>query len=104
MLTDTSSTAFPVLQHAQKRRRRASLYFSSSKALKRSRMTKGRKAVSKTNDTSDYLRRTLRFRAEGGEAEDVYAQNFDSLDAIPEDITGQQIQECAHRGPNVRFF
>jgi len=88
MLTDISSTTFSTLNPGKKRRRGVSLYFSSSRALKRSIKTKGKKTMSKTNDsTSENLRRALRFgRGEGGQADDVYAVNIDALEPITEDI------------------
>jgi len=53
-------------------------------------MTKGKKAVSKTNEsTSEKLRRALRFgRGDTGQSEDVYALNINSLEAVPEEISG----------------
>jgi len=88
MLIDISSTTFPALNPSKKRRRGVSRYFSSSRALQRSRMTKNKKTMSKTNDsTSESLRRALRFgRGEGGQAEDVYVVNLVALEPIAEDI------------------
>jgi len=75
MLTDTSSTPYLELEQTKKRRRQVPIYFSSSKALKRSKMTKGKTALSKTNESaSGDVQRALHFgRGETGESEDVLA-------------------------------
>jgi len=53
-------------------------------------MTKARKTISKTNDsTSESLWRALRFgRGETGEAEDADAVNMDAQEASSDDISG----------------
>jgi len=65
MLEEFLSTTFPVFSEAKKHRKRVSLYFSSSKALRRSKMTKAKKTMSKTNDSSSRdLHRLLRYGRE----------------------------------------
>jgi hypothetical protein len=55
----------------KKRRKFRSLYFSSSKALRRSRMTRSKKTVSKVGDASfGEPRRNLRFRGGGSTGDD----------------------------------
>jgi len=83
MLADTSSTPFLGLQQTKKHRKKISLYFSSCKAFRRLRMTKGRKTMSKTNESaSTNLQRVLRFgRGETGEIEDMCALSPDSGEA-----------------------
>lgn len=106
MLTDNSSFTSSLSNQTKKRRRRASLYFSSSRALKRSRMTKGRKTVSRSNDsTSENIRKALRFGGgEGGRAEDVYAANQNALEPIIEDIAAVSNQAQPAEISVVREF
>lgn len=66
MLTVKSSTLFCISEKGNSRKKRSSLYFSSSKALKRSRMMRGKKVVSKTGQSSPgALRKSLRFGGGG---------------------------------------
>ena len=65
---------------ARKRCRRKSLYFSSARELQRSRMTRGKKQMSRTSQSSqEDLRRELRF-SRGGivEADNVTEHNLDA--------------------------
>jgi len=52
-------------------------------------MTKGKKIVSRSNDsTSENIRKVLCFgRGDGDQTEDVYAINLDALEPIIEDIS-----------------
>jgi len=92
MLTDISSSPTPVSPQAKKRRKQLSLYFSSCKALRKSRMMKGKKSVSKTNDSApENLRRAFRFgRGEAAQDPNVEAINLDSIDETTKDIAGVQ--------------
>jgi len=68
-------------------------------------MTKGKKTISKINDsTSESLRRALRFgRGETSQVEDVHAVNLDALEASSEDINGLQNLARPLQIPGVRF-
>jgi len=81
MLIDTSSTPYPKLEQTKKRRWRVPIYFSSYKALRRSKMTKGKRALSKTNESAfGDVQRGLRFgRGETRESEDVLELTVESL-------------------------
>jgi len=71
----------------RRRRRRSSLYFSSTKALRRSRMTKFRKGVSKTRQcTPGDTRKSLHFGggSSGGEEHNTALQ----FDDIVEELEG----------------
>jgi hypothetical protein len=71
----------------KKRRKCRSLYFSSSKALKRSRMTRSKKTVSKVGEaTLGDPRRNLRFRGGGSTGDDN--ASVQSLDAVEENFEG----------------
>jgi len=71
----------------RKRRRRSSLYFSSTKALRRSRMTKFRKGVSKTGQcTLGDTRKSLHFRG-GSSAEEEHNTAL-QLDDIVQELEG----------------
>ena len=66
MLVESDRDFFASLDHRRRRKRRNRLYFSSSKALRRSRMKKGSRVSSKLAQNAGDLRRSLCF--EGGSA------------------------------------
>jgi hypothetical protein len=71
----------------KKRRKFRSLYFSSSKALRRSRMTRSKKIVSKVGEaTLGDPRRNLCFRGVGSTGDDNASHQ--SLDAGEENFEG----------------
>ena len=63
MLVDNSVKEFFSLRPRKRGKRRGSIYFSSSKALRRSRMMRGGRLVPKTSEPSEAeVQRVLRFK------------------------------------------
>ena len=63
MLLDSSMKEFISLSPRERGKKRGSLYFSSSKALRRSRMTRGGRSVLKSSEPSQAdVHRVLRFK------------------------------------------
>jgi hypothetical protein len=92
MLISSNSSAIVVSNHMKKRRRRLSLYFLSSKALRRSRMNRGKRFVSKTSQaTPGRPRKVLSYG--GGSTtgeEDVEVQNLECLQEMTKDTISIQ--------------
>lgn len=75
MLVENCSFLPIIPERARKRKRRSSLYFSSSKALRRARMTRSKKVVSKTSQGAiGDSRRSIRFDggASAGDEDEGY--------------------------------
>ena len=63
MLLDSSVKEFISLRPRKRGKKRGSIYFSSSKALRRSRMTRGGRSVLKSSEPSQVdVHRVLRFK------------------------------------------
>jgi len=80
MLLEDESSIIAIPQHNRKRRRR-SFFFSSFRALTRSRMTRGKKVMSKTSNVGAIeLYKPLQFEG-GASTKEVVAigYNFDTL-------------------------
>ena len=90
MLLDSSVKEFSSLRPRKRRKRRGSIYFSSSKALKRSRMSRGRRLVLKSSEASQAdVQRILRFKLPNS-AIDEEASHDDvhgNEDASTEDVS-----------------
>jgi len=84
MLVDNQRALFVVPVQSRKRKRRSSFFFSSSKALKRSRMTRGKKAVSKSSQASAIdLRKSQHFEGgDIGDEEDASLNAYSTLHEI----------------------
>jgi len=94
MITGHNSSPI-VCSHTKKKHRKfRSIYFSSKKALERSRMTRSKKVLSKTAQaTHNDLQRVLCFGGDGSAGHDNL--EFQILEAIQED------SECANGVSNV---
>ena len=101
MLVQSSVKEFIRLRPQRRGKRRGSIYFSSSKALRRSRMTRGRRSALKTSEPSQAdVQRVLRFKLpntateEEGPHDDV--QGHEDIEAG--DVSyghGEQIMDVA---------
>lgn len=109
VLGDQSSSSV-IPEQPRKRRKRSSFYFSSLKALKRTRMTRGKKVVSKTKDVgASELRKSLRFESVAQSAisaeEDGALVHNSSVQRgfMEESFTNQEIPPHTAR-PTVSLF
>jgi hypothetical protein len=93
MFVENSGTLILSPEHRKRKKRQSSFYFSSSKALLRSRMTRGKGVVSKTGQsTLGDLRKVLHFGIRGsGEDEDATVHNTDAVQETSNDTSGAQI-------------
>jgi len=84
MLLEDHSSLFVTPNYSRKRRKRRSLYYLSPKVLKRVRMTRGEKAVSKTNRArASELYKSFHF--EGGASSNSIGARGRNLEVVHEE-------------------
>jgi len=106
MLVEDNSCSLCSDREPFKRKRRIPLYFSSVKALKRSKMTRGKKAMSRTAaSTGRNLKKTLNF-GEGsrGMEADVPRQHFKHSQATQDHRSEDSTLSAPEEQSNVSFL
>jgi len=106
MLLDDQSCSLISDSAMLKHKRRIPLYFLSSKALRRSRMTRGKRAVPKTGlSTVGNLKKTLSFGKGGSGMEGhVQGQDLEPSQTIVNQMSTKRIISTQEDLPNVSFF
>ncbi len=104
MFVENLGTSIPSTLLRRRKNRRRSLYFSSRKELQRSRMTRGKKVMSKTGQSiPGNLRKAIRFTTGDGSGEDtVGAKDLEVLQEMSEDTIGRQDEGPQEVAASVR--
>jgi len=105
MFVEQIVTSSPCKLFTKRRNRRRSLYFSSSRELQRSRMTRGKKHMSKTsNSTQEDLHKVLRFGVGGtSDGDNAGVDNLDAMQEMLVDIRHGQPVRRHESDENVSY-